>query len=89
MSRIYDALQRGAILEASQRTFVATGSNGGPPVDPIAEGYQRIAQGIEGQPEWQGRAVVLVVSSVHGEGTSTVPSSSRVIAASSIRRRCS
>ena len=72
MSRIYDALQRGASLEATRRGFVSTGTNGGPPVDPIEEGYQRIAQGIEGQAGWQGKGVVLVASAVHGEGASTV-----------------
>jgi protein-tyrosine kinase len=71
VSRIYDALQRGASLEASGR-FVTTGSNGGPPVDPIEEGFQRIAQGIHGQAGWQGKGVVLVLSAVHGEGASTV-----------------
>jgi protein-tyrosine kinase len=72
VSRIYDALQRGAASEASRRRFVATGSNGGPPVDPIEEGYQRIAQGIQGQPGWQRKGAVLVASAVHGEGASTV-----------------
>ena len=72
MSRIYDALQRGASLEASLRTFVTPGSNGGPPVDPIEEGYQRIAQGIQGQSGWQRKGAVLVASAVHGEGASTV-----------------
>lgn len=72
MSRIYDALQRGASLEASRRGFVAPGSNGGPPVDPVEEGYQRIAQGIQGQPGWQRKGAVLIASAVHGEGASTV-----------------
>jgi protein-tyrosine kinase len=73
VSRIYDALQRGASLEASRRGFVATGgSNGGPPVDLLEEGYQRVAQGIQGQPGWERKGVVLVVSAVHGEGASTV-----------------
>ena len=72
MSRIYDALQRGASLEASRRGFVATGSNGGPPVDQLEEGYQRIAQGIQGQPGWERKGVILIASAVHGEGASTV-----------------
>jgi capsular exopolysaccharide synthesis family protein len=72
VSRIYDALQRGASLEASRRGFVPSGSNGGPPVDPIEEGFQRIAQSIQGQPGWEGKGAILVASAVHGEGVSTV-----------------
>jgi capsular exopolysaccharide synthesis family protein len=72
VSRIYDALQRGATLEASRRTFISAGSNGGPPVDPVAEGFQRIAQAIQGQNGAKGGRVVLVLSAVHGEGASTV-----------------
>lgn len=72
MSRIYDALQRGASLEASRRGFAVTKSNGAPQVDPVEEGYQRIAQGILGQPGWEGKGAVLVASAVHGEGASTV-----------------
>ena len=72
MSRIYDALQRGASLEASRRGFLSTGSNGGPPVDPIEEGYERIARGIQGQPGWDRKGAILVASAVHGEGASTV-----------------
>jgi protein-tyrosine kinase len=71
VSRIYDALQRGA-HEASRRTFVSAGSNGGPPVDPVEEGFQRIAQAIQGQNGSHGKGVVLVLSAVHGEGASTV-----------------
>lgn len=72
MSRIYDALQRGATLDVTRHGFVATGSNGGPPVDLLEEGYQRIAQGIQGQPGWERKGVVLIASAVHGEGASTV-----------------
>jgi capsular exopolysaccharide synthesis family protein len=72
MSRIYDALQRGASLEAPRRRFVNRGANGGPSVDPVEEGYQRIAQGILGQPGWEHKGAILVVSAVHGEGASTV-----------------
>lgn len=72
MSRIYDALQRGAGLEASHRRLPGPGSNGGPPVDPVEEGYQRVAQGILGQPGWQRKGAVLVASALHGEGASTV-----------------
>jgi capsular exopolysaccharide synthesis family protein len=72
VSRIYDALQRGATLEASRRTFVSTGSNGGPPVDPVEEGFRRIAQAIQGHDGWHGKGVVLVLSAVQGEGASMV-----------------
>jgi capsular exopolysaccharide synthesis family protein len=72
VSRIYDALQRGASLEASRRTFLHAGRNGGPPVDPLEEGYQRVAQAILGQPGLPRRGAVLVASAVHGEGASTV-----------------
>jgi protein-tyrosine kinase len=72
MSRIYDALQRGATLEATHRGPVTRETNGGPPVDPVAEGYERIAQGIQSQPGWERKGAVLVASAVHGEGASTV-----------------
>jgi hypothetical protein len=42
VSRIYDVLQRGASLEVSRRTFIAAGSNGGPSVDSVEEGFRRI-----------------------------------------------
>jgi protein-tyrosine kinase len=72
VSRIYDALQRGASLEGSRRTFVTTGSNGGPPVDRVEEGFRRVAQAVQGQTGWRGKGVVLVLSAAHGEGASTV-----------------
>jgi len=46
--------------------------NSGPPVDPVEEGYQRVAQAILGQPGLPRRGAVLVASAVHGEGASTV-----------------
>ena len=71
MSRIYDALQRGASLEASRRGLRHEVERRAA-VDPVEEGYQRIAQGIQGQPGWEGKGAVLVASAVHGEGASTV-----------------
>jgi capsular exopolysaccharide synthesis family protein len=72
MSRIYDALQRGARLEAAGRGVVNRRTNDGPSVDPVVEGYQRIAQAIQGKPGWNGQRAILVASAVHGEGASTV-----------------
>jgi capsular exopolysaccharide synthesis family protein len=72
MSRIYDALQRGASLEAPRRGFVGLETKGVVPVDHVEEGYQRIAQGIQGQPSWEHKGVILIASAVHGEGASTV-----------------
>jgi capsular exopolysaccharide synthesis family protein len=41
-------------------------------VDPLEEGFQRVAQGIQAQPGWNRKGAVLVTSAVHGEGASTV-----------------
>jgi capsular exopolysaccharide synthesis family protein len=72
VSRIYDALRRGESLEASRRRPLTLGSNGGQPVDPVEEGYQRIVQGIQSQRGSERKGAVLVASAQHGEGTSTV-----------------
>jgi capsular exopolysaccharide synthesis family protein len=72
VSRIYDAMRRGEAIEASRRALVMTVPRGTPLVDRAAEGYQRILHAIQGhQGASQGRAI-LIVSAVHGEGTSTV-----------------
>jgi capsular exopolysaccharide synthesis family protein len=72
VSRIYDAMKRGALAEASSRTLVAPSGDHGQPVDPVAEGFQRILQAIQSGQGSKGGGVILVVSAVHGEGASTI-----------------
>jgi len=72
VSRIYDAMRRGAALEAARTSPRAQGANGAAVVDPVAEGYQRVLQRIQARPEAGPPGVILVVSAVHGEGSSTV-----------------
>lgn len=74
MSRIYDAMKRGARAETSGRTRLgAPDDNGdGPRVDAVAEGFQRILQAIQSQQGAKAGGVILVVSATHGEGASTV-----------------
>lgn len=72
MSRIYDAMRRGALAEASSRTLFAPARDEEPRVDPVAESFQRVLQAIQGRHASTGGGVILVVSAVHGEGTSMV-----------------
>ena len=72
MSRIYDAMRRGALAEASRRTLVARAGDEMQRVDPVAEGFQHVLQAIQGRQGSKGGGVILVVSAVHGEGASTI-----------------
>jgi len=72
VSRIYDAMKRGATLEASRRSLVAAGSGGAPLVDRVAESYQRVLQAIQSRRGAKRGGAILIVSAAHGEGTSTV-----------------
>ena len=72
MSRIYDAMKRGAALEASRRSLAAAGPQGAPLVDRVAEGYQRVLHAIQGRQGAKPGGAILIVSAAHGEGTSTV-----------------
>ena len=72
MSRIYDAMKRGAALEASRRALVAAGLKGAPLVDRVAESYQQVLHAIQSRQGAKPGCSILVVSAAHGEGTSTV-----------------
>ncbi len=72
VSRIYDAMKRGAAIDASRRALVAAGSEGAPRVDRVAEGYQRVLHAIQSRLGAKPGGAILIVSAVHGEGTSTV-----------------
>ena len=75
MSRIYEAMQRGALAEASHRSHIALAADGAQSVDAVAQGYQRVLQAIQGLQGLHGSkrgGVILVVSAVAGEGASTV-----------------
>ena len=72
MSRIYDAMKRGAALEASRRSLVTAGPEGAPLVDRLAESYQRVLHAIQSRQGAKPRNAILIVSATHGEGTSTV-----------------
>lgn len=71
MSRVYDALVRGAALEASLR-LPASVARAASSSDPVEEGYQNVLQRIQAQPGAGPPGVILVVSATHGEGASTV-----------------
>jgi capsular exopolysaccharide synthesis family protein len=72
VSRIYDAMKRGAALEASRRSLVMAGPQGAPLVDRVAEGYQRVLHAIQSRQDAKPKSAILIVSAAHGEGTSTV-----------------
>jgi capsular exopolysaccharide synthesis family protein len=72
VSRIYDAMKRGAALEASRRSLVEAGPKGTPLVDRVAESYQRVLHGIQSRQGVRAGCAILLVSATHGEGTSTV-----------------
>ena len=72
MSRIYDAMRRGALADASHRTLVFSASDEARPADPVAEGFERVLKAIQGRQGSKTGGVILVVSAVHGEGASTV-----------------
>jgi capsular exopolysaccharide synthesis family protein len=72
VSRIYDAMKRGASLEASQRSLVTAGRKTAPLVDRVAESYQRVLHAIQSSRGADSGATILFVSANHGEGTSTV-----------------
>lgn len=74
MSRIYEAMKRGASLEAARRSPITAGPKGPPLVDRVAEGYQRVLHAIQSRQAATAMkgSVILFVSSAHGEGTSTV-----------------
>lgn len=72
MSRIYDAMKRGATLEASRRSLVTAGPAGTPLVDRVAEGYQQVLHAIQSRQGAKCGGAILIVSAAHGEGTSTV-----------------
>jgi len=82
VSRIYDAMKRGAALEASRHALVAAGVKGAPLVDRVAESYQRVLHAIQSRQGAKPGYSILVVSAAHGEGTSTV---AREIAALLVR----
>ncbi len=72
MSRIYDAMKRGAARGPSWRVLLSTGPDDTATVDPVAESYQRILQAIQGRPGSAPPRTILVASAIHGEGASTV-----------------
>jgi capsular exopolysaccharide synthesis family protein len=72
VSRIYDAMKRGAALEASRRSLVAAGSGGAPLIDRGVESYQRVLHAIQSRQGAKPGGAILFVSAAHGEGTSTV-----------------
>jgi len=72
VSRIYDAMKRGAALETSRRSLAAAGPQGAPLVDRVAESYQRVLHAIQGRQGAKPGGAILIVSAAHGEGTSTV-----------------
>jgi capsular exopolysaccharide synthesis family protein len=72
VSRIYDAMRRGAALAASRRSLAPTGPDGAPLVDRVAEGYQRVLHAIQSRQGVKPGSAILIVSAAHGEGTSTV-----------------
>ena len=72
MSRIYDAMKRGAALQASRRSLVAVGPKGAPLVDRVAESYQRVLHAIQSRQGTKPGSAILIVSAAHGEGTSTI-----------------
>jgi capsular exopolysaccharide synthesis family protein len=72
VSRIYDAMKRGAALEASRRSLAVAGPEGAPLVDRVAEGYQQVLHAIQSRLSAKPGCSMLIVSAVHGEGTSTV-----------------
>jgi capsular exopolysaccharide synthesis family protein len=72
VSRIYDAMRRGAALEASRLSLVAAGPQGTPLVDHVAQGHQRILHAIQSHLGAKPGRAILFVSAAHGEGTSTV-----------------
>lgn len=72
MSRIYDAMRRGAALEASRQALVTAGPKGTPLVDRVAESYQRVLHAIQSRQGVKPGSAILFVSAAHGEGTSTV-----------------
>jgi succinoglycan biosynthesis transport protein ExoP len=72
VSRIYDAMKRGAALEASRRLLVRAGPDGTPLLDRVAEGYEKILHAIQARQGTTATRAILVVSAVHGEGSSTV-----------------
>jgi len=72
VSRIYDAMRRGAALEAAQRALVAAGPGKTPLVDRVAESYQRVIHAIQSRQGAKHGGAILFVSATHGEGTSTV-----------------
>jgi len=72
VSRIYDAMKRGAAQEASRRSFLTAGPNRSAEVDPVAEGYQRVVQAIQSRLGSTPPHVLLVASAIHGEGASTL-----------------
>jgi capsular exopolysaccharide synthesis family protein len=72
VSRIYDAMRRGAALEASRQSLVTAGPKGTPQVNRVAESYQRVLHAIQSRQGTKPGSAILFVSAAHGEGTSTV-----------------
>jgi capsular exopolysaccharide synthesis family protein len=72
VSRIYDAMRRGAAIEAARRSLAPSGPDGAPLVDRVAEGYQRVLHAIQSRQGTKTGCAILIVSATHGEGTSTV-----------------
>jgi capsular exopolysaccharide synthesis family protein len=72
MSRIYDAMKRGAARSPSGRVLLTTSPDDAAVVDPVAEAHQRILQSIQSRNGAEGPHTLLVVSAIHGEGASTV-----------------
>ena len=72
MSRIYDAMRRGAALEAAWRKLTTAGPGDAPRLDVVAEGYQRVLHRIQSLQAGKGPSAILIVSATHGEGASTV-----------------
>jgi len=76
MSRIYDALKRAADQgEAPERPRIVprpAGRGLGGGVDGVPDAYQRIVQGLRASSGVETSCVIVVVSALPGEGTSTV-----------------
>jgi len=67
VSRIYDAMKRGAALEASRRSLVAAGPQGAPLVDRVGEGYQRVLHAIQSRQGAKPGGAILIVSAPPGD----------------------
>jgi capsular exopolysaccharide synthesis family protein len=72
VSRIYDAMRRGASQAPSGHLFMSTGSDDTAVVDPMAEAYQRVLQAIHTRNGSDQGHTILIASAIHGEGTSTI-----------------